>query len=512
MNSLDYASELYERSAHLDVRVHAVEDVELQALFDSLRTLRVALGELASAELERLVGLFRVLSWMTRSPVLPRETDVDFEQARTALDFTVQRVTLLRAAAAAAATTLRDGFVSLVSLDETPLHARFVELARENPGAVVLLSKSRMIGAVEQLLRSLGLEHRVVHARDPRRIPFALSAILVGPLDDYPSHVFLSPRIPVLQSLVHSWKQVAPLYPVLPGGHCGTSPLAGIRAPRVDPAIESNIDIEALTRRLREDELRDSDSPSAREKVQARLIRLAGDHFMFVEAGGKIRVFDILDAPSTSRDGPNRFRSSYVDVDALDPGMFVVERTRGATMALEDVGARLLGKEDEMKRLQASQQAWKRALRDLIRELGLVGLSQLLLKDGCASAHPYLLHNWGHDGTILPADKTCLRRILTLAGRSPSDIETAIAAGEAHRRLRIRAGMRISKLLAEKIKHSVDPDTLDETGTADVPLVEDDSRAPRMKMLRVEGTDADLEVMRGQLRIVFEGLSESERI
>jgi hypothetical protein len=167
--------------------------------------------------------------------------------------------------------------------------------------------------------------------------------------------------------------------------------------------------------------------------------------------------------------------------------------------------------EGDMERLQLSQAMWKETLRQLIYSLGLEELSRLLLADGCVTARPYLLQSWTTSDTILPGDDECLRKILTLAGKSSQEIEAALDAGREHRSMRIRAGMRISDLLAERLPSAVSREQLLKTGMAEVSL-DRAPGAPKMKMLRVEGVDALASVMRGHLRIVYSGLSDAEQV
>jgi hypothetical protein len=374
-------------------------------------------------------------------------------------------------------------------------------LAREHPTAVVLLSKQYMAPAVEAYFRSEGLTNLAVGCpRDARGVPSGDIGILVGPVDEYPGHVFLAPRVARLEAVMHSWKRARPPLPRLPGSRGVPVSLAGRMHPVTRPTVASSIDLDALLRRLGREQLDDARS-SAHEQVIARLVTLANDHFMFIESGGSIRVFEFSAA--------GEVKSGYVEVEALESGMFILERTGGATPDLEAVAEEMLGAEDEMRLLQDSQREWKSAIAGVINEIGIRELMKLLREAGCASIRADLVRSWVSGDTILPGDEECLRKLLVLAGKSNDEITRILQNGKAHRAMRIAAGLKISELLTDELRQTVDAASLHEKGTAEVSLGSGPA-APRMTMLRVELVDGELKVKRGQLRIVYDDLSDAE--
>ena len=510
MISVAAASKLYENCGVLATRRVTVEDPSLQSIFVLVRELHSRLGEAGVEEAQRFKPLFRLQWWLTRAPLRVSDNGQSMGDVEVCLRENLARLRLMRPGAAQVTEQLIHEVQKVKQADSSPLREAFLTTVRGHPARVVLLLREQMVEIVRRDLATEGLQNLVISPKGGSRLPFAGEGVLVGPVDGYPAHLFLSPSIPLLHCVAHSWKSVEPPQPRLPSPVGACTALAAGSARRSMDTFKSTIDIDLLLSRLKHEEMDQSETRYAREKVDARLVRLAGDHFMFIEAGGGVRTFQLSGGPpGTSQDGGEAFKQSYVEVEDLEPGMHILERTRGATPALEAVAESLMKDEGDMERLQASQAYWKAALRLLIEDLGLPELSKLLVDSGCVSARPYLLVNWTRSDTILPGEDECLRKILTLAGRSEPEIEAALRAGHEHRSMRIKAGMRISTLLSERLPGAVDRDELKLTGLAEVSL-DPEPGAPTMKMLRVEGVDSLVPVMRGQLRIVYSGLSDAE--
>lgn len=510
MISIAAASRLYENCAKLQIKRVLVEDPVLASIFQLVHDLHRKLGDLRVEESARFRALFKFQRWLTRAPLHPARTGVPADEVVASLRDCLLRINLIKPEAAPVIRLILEQVQQLVTTDRSPLREAVLDQLRKAPGATVLVNRANMVGLVQNEIFDAGLSNRVIRAGGSSDIPFIDEAVLIGPLDEYPDHLFLSPAIPVLHCIAHSWKWTEPAQPRLPEAIGACTALAS--SPRAALAgLRSSVDLELLMNRISFEEMDLSESTYSREKVDARLVRLAGDHFMFIEAGGGVRTFQITGlAQDDSAVEPLAFIPMQLEVEDLEAGMYLLERTRGATPVLEAVAESLMKDERDMERLQLSQAMWKETLQQLIYRLGLGELSKLLVESGCVTAKPYLLDSWTRSDTILPGDDECLRKILTLADKSTQEIEAALEAGRAHRSMRIKAGMRISELLAERLPTAINREKLTRTGLDEVSL-DRAPGAPKMKLLRVEGVDALVSVMRGQLRIVYSGLSDAEK-
>ncbi len=458
---LGAADEIHRCCRDLTVVRHPVRDDDLSALALDLRALLRAVGEAAADDdWRRFLGPLRRFLWNAARSIVPYAqlagalgvTMGELERALTILQRTVRTET-------GRATEVLRRFKEFETRADNPMLTAAIRLHVSTPYEVLLLPAvgTELVRLTSEALRAAlgGVAVRVLLARDLADLDPVATAALIGPVRDHSSSVLTAPRYLALHVLVQRWLRdddlaslAAPPFLVDARGRVATVSSAPpeqvgdieMGRPSSVEGVEAELfDLDALLDRSETSAPgRDGNDPSGDERVPARALMLGGRAVIFLSAEQRVRVLEFLRRPpargSSADDDAPPLRVERLDADALEPGMFIVERGQSEGPGLQEIVERLLGAEQQ-GRLDAAQRDWKGRLRAEIRRHGREGVSARLHALGCRHASTLSnIDNWAGDEVILPLDRKCFDAIIRLIGLEDR-------AGEYWRLGRIRRGL-----------------------------------------------------------------------
>jgi hypothetical protein len=510
MNPMEKACRTYGQFAGFSIQRYLEDDARLEALYQWIRDLH-RVPEDQRADGQYLSPLFRFF-WLSTRTALP--LDDPWMGLGAAITDMSRQLPLLRAAHPATATIAQRIHATLKDVAKSPdteLRKRYVALLRKHPEIVIVTPGA---GELQEVIardaRAISARISVTHATHGADLPYADRALVVGPLSDYPEHLSLAPRFKQLINVAYRWRSQRPLFRRLPDPQGDSIPQGGRFAEFKTEGVAS-IDTRMLERYL---DATGRDSVPAetvhRAPVIAQLVRLAEDHYILYEPESVVRVFAFVGptSPPSGQDGASHagVTTEWIDLESVEPGMFILERTRSDALQLTELSRELLGQKHAL--LTKAHAVFKESLRALVGTSGIRAVEVALERAGCSGASDHgKIRGWMGDDNILPANRRCLDAIMHLAGRTPHEADLAWKAGRALQVGRQQAGVRISKLLVRMIGTRIDREALKKSGGAEVHL-HDSPGGASMKLLRIEGFGPRIVVPPRQLRVVLNGLTQ----
>lgn len=325
--------------------------------------------------------------------------------------------------------------------------------APEESGQIALLiSDLRLIPAVAAELEPYTSpnEIEVVSAIQLRRARCYAQIVVIGPAYWHPAYVFDAPRSRHIDVVRPEWlkgrRETGPVF-VGSARRSAAERWPPVRPLAVAPpagALEE--DDERLPDINRGDLFAEAfrEAPIERgpEGVSARLFLLAGEHAVFLEAteGSSVHVIDMEEDVAA--------QVKRMPVGDIEPGMFILLRTRGGGDYVVSVADRLLG--DDAARCRSIQRLWKERLREVVRRSNLSNVCTKLRGLKCSKADESNLRYWMSERNIRTGRYEDFAAIMHLVGLDRHAREYWDAMGRidaAHR----RAGFEIRDLLLRQI-------------------------------------------------------------
>ena len=183
-----------------------------------------------------------------------------------------------------------------------------------------------------------------------------------------------------------------------------------------------------------------ADHGTREEKTQARLLELAGNVAVWVDASDGATV-SILD-PETQQ------RRKVLTRD-LQLGNYLLLRTDGGGDMIAPVADMILG--DRAVACRESEKHWKDQLRKKMQVLGIHPLVKKLREAGSEIANPQNVRNWSSYKSIKTEKKDdfdAIMKVVGLGSRTDEFWNTAVLIDHAHR----KAGRQISRKLFHQVK------------------------------------------------------------
>ena len=385
----------------------------------------------------------------------------------------------------------------------TPAEDEVAALLTEVPDSVIVLSEGRAgpMRALRESLAARGFgDTPIVVAAGGCRLPLADQLVTLGPLAWFPPKLVAAPRAPRISVVCPDWLDVG--MPQLPSLY----EINGLPMPRLfghRPAPER---AQQILSTLQEEEMealldrygRHEGGNGEVEIVDAWVFGLAGGAEILLDVGYEPRVLLIEHlhqsprAAEAGHDGDEEdrvlaqgnlnLRLTRIASQDLQPGMFLLERSRADSEILDQIVARLLGKRETA--LRRDLRVWKDRLDTAIKRDGLRNVANTLLAKGCrCAATPQNVRNWAGDDVILPASRRDFDVLLDYLGLL-EQADYHWRRGKFLHALARRAGQTITELLFERLQEDLAANELLETGKAEISLP--DSPETRFLIYRVE--------------------------
>lgn len=387
------------------------------------------------------------------------------------------------------ALALVDAVQLLVASKEGPLleYLYFSELLEvsDNEKVGLVVTESRYLPSLKDELAAL--DASAVRTLTPTRLKGSEKLdrlILIGPTAWFPDHIMASPKAPSLTFLHFDW--LGPNRPprsLRPAPEEGTWEAQGFSRPRsaptavVDRPSQPTLDIvPRMDWDLILDEL--GETPASgnglSDTVPAQLCGLEGGGSVFLSGheGAKTSVLFI---------DQKQVDVNWVPVAELESGDFLLLRTSGGGDLVAELAWTYLGEKAEDIRI--AQADWKKKLADAIRARGAESVSREIRANGAKAASADNLLAWASEERIQPGaneDFIALLKTLGLGDKA----EMYWKYGRAIFRARIRAGLRVRKLLLDQVRKA-DIERLDELGRTDFQLP--GRHGGRLTALRLSG-------------------------
>ena len=370
------------------------------------------------------------------------------------------------------ATALVNAAELLVTSKDAPLleYLYFNQLLESNGEKRVglVVRESRYLPSLRDELVALDMD--AVATLIPTRLKATESferLIFIGPTAWFPDHVVASPRAPNLGFVHFDW--LGPDRPprsLHPGPGQGTWEAQGFlkshsssttevgRSSRPILEVVPSIDWNLILGQLSEAPVQDDG-----DIVPARLCALEGGMSVFLRGHDGARTY-VLSFDQKQAD------LSWVPVEALEPGDFLLIRTTGGGDYVVELAWSYLGKEAEEVRM--AQAHWKRILADAIRLRGAQRVARESTAKGAKAANAGNVCAWASEERIQPerrGDFIALLSALGLGDRA----DKYWGYGRGIFRARVKAGHYIRRLLIEQVR-ACDIEQLEERGRADFQL------------------------------------------
>lgn len=314
----------------------------------------------------------------------------------------------------------------------------------------LLLKESHLIQAVKEILS----DHQ--NLRNLELVnPFQLrdshcyqSLFVVGAARWFPDYVFSAPRAQKIQLIHYNWItskwKPEPVF-------IGSVPWQSPKLEKVDVQLKT----EKVEEYLEPDDIlptinwsqiiqrfsRSSETSFDQKEVKARLLLLEGNTGIFLDSDASAIAIDL-------REDNESQINTRIDVNDIEPGMFILSRTSSGGDYILNLANRILGA--EAQRLRSLQNEWKSLLRQRVNLSSVDNVSKCLSQLGAPRANQVNIRNWMSDKFIRPDDDKDFESILIFIGLKDRTNELYEAAGvilSAHR----KAGKHIRDLLLEKV-------------------------------------------------------------
>ena len=463
----------------------------------ALRNFDRVLGEAASDEYWRpLLGMLKGYRFMMSAAPLQFSCALPEQASRADLaTSTVGICESIYPQFAERADCLYRAYEKLTSCHDNPIldATSGIEDALLQGSVAVVLKESRLIpharGAIQGNAR---LRHAEVLTVDALRSDACYQTlIVVGPVRWFPDFLFLSPRAHNTVVMCYDWigdsDQVGPAligcsepsvtFPlVVPVDDLGRGlPDELLSADELVPRL----DLSAITDPGGQSA---SGEPSAFE-VDARVYLLEGGAIACLDASRDTRHLVIdLHAEDEEYPADRPAKVTRVRTSDIEPGMFLVLRTRGGGDYIVPVADRILGQ--SALRCRMMQREWKVRLANAVADSDLGRVCADLQTLGGARANEANVRYWLSERSIRPRDRGDFAAILRLTGlhdELSEYLEITAAIEAAHR----RAGFHIRRLLLREVMRS-DLRKLAKMGRMDFELAE--AHGGSLSAIRVRDT------------------------
>lgn len=202
---------------------------------------------------------------------------------------------------------------------------------------------------------------------------------------------------------------------------------------------------EAVQRVLANQTEKDS---SNMQPVDASIVYLENEHFIFVSKNSKIRIF------TPNRSGEFVKQISFQD---LEEDMFIIIRNERDSKLIAEVADQEVLKKDA-HRVRALQEEWKQRLKKLVNQKGLTHASSYLSKShGMKTASTASIRMWCDEESICPRELPLLLKVLKYTEIEIKEIHQAM---KRIKKAHITAGQRISKKLMSELTADISTELL----------------------------------------------------
>ena len=387
------------------------------------------------------------------------------------------------------ALALVDAVELLVTSKEGPLleYLYFNEMLEtsDNEKTGLVVTESRYLPGLRDELAALDLD--TVRTLTPTRLKGGEKfdrLISIGPTAWFPDHVIASPRAPVLAFLHFDWLGPDhPPRPLRPAPEEGTWEAQGFSMPRsrpravVDRPSQSVLDIvPRIDWNLVLDELDEmpAQGNGVSDAVPAQLCGFDGGESVFLRGhdGAETSVLSI---------DQKQADVNWVPVAELEPGDFLLLRTTGGGDYVAELAWTYLG--EKARDIRLAQANWKKKLAVTIRARGAERVSREVTANGAKAASAGNILAWASEERIQPGAKEDFLALLKTLGLDDK-AEMYWKYGRAIFRARIKAGLRIRRLLLDQVRKA-DIERLDELGRTDFQLP--GHHGGKMTALRLSG-------------------------
>ncbi|GAA0294468.1 hypothetical protein GGQ92_000767 [Gracilibacillus halotolerans] len=173
------------------------------------------------------------------------------------------------------------------------------------------------------------------------------------------------------------------------------------------------------------------------DAIEASIVYLENDRFLFAPQDSKIRVF----FPEEKRNFIKQ--KNFKDLEEDD---YIVVRNESDTKLIAEVADQILG--SKSIKYRDSQKRWKKRLRYNVEKKGINRVSQILSrKYGLKTASTVSIRNWCNEDSISPTE---LQKLLRALKFTENEIKEIYSRMQEIRRAHLKAGRLIStKLMSE---------------------------------------------------------------
>jgi hypothetical protein len=409
--------------------------------------------------------------------------------------------------------TLLEWYLELKKTDENPLLDNTVKLCNtdkhchNNTG--LLIKEPYLVPEVEEVVGQNPLL-RDIEIVVPELLKGSKSyrmLIIFGPPRWFPEFIFTSPRARDIHIFNYNWImgdwKIQPPFIESEGIKPVASELLAKnqseeRIERLEEFINAEelmpLNIEDIIKRITQKPTTEREV----EEVDARLYEIEGG-FVFLEATPDAKSLVINLEDYSEDEGKESSCIERIPTSDIEPGMFVLLRTRGGGDYIQPIADRIIG--EKATSYRDAQRRWKNRLRDATRK-GLFETCIELLDFGSIIANEANVRRWMSERSIKPQTYKDFNAIMQLIGMSNEATEfwkIAHVIDRAHR----KAGFHIRKLLLKQVMKS-DLKLLEKMGKLDFELPEDDGGS--LSVFRVKRVVQETyKIKESQLGHLFKG-------
>ena len=485
--SLDSTTAVYDCARLANIEVHNIDDAEFHRFCLSLIAFERSLGESASDDYWK-----PFLRTLKRYRFDISSTPLPFDYAMNQGSNLVERLRgqlghckLIYPRFADSAQELVDRVLAVRGSHSNPILAVCADIAGcSGVDVAMLIKEPRLIPAVEQLLcDASGIGPVEVIGQTQLKGHSCYSTLIViGPARWYGDYVFQSPRAHQIHIVKYRWiNDGSPSSRVFTGSSKlsgdGCVGIGGVvststKESPVPPNDSLNpedflpsIDWDDILRRVSARTVGDPEqADDGEEYVTALLFQLEGEIVVPLDASEGARATVLM----LTQENTNPVQR--IPVTNIEPGMFLLVRTRGGGEYIVLVADGILGERSDSAR--EAQRDWKDHLRRKVLQDGLRRVVHSLERYGSRRANQVNVRNWMSYRTIKTEDQRDFRAIMNLIGlpeRFDEYWQKMTLIDNAHR----RAGQLIRRQLLAEVR-SADLDGLEKLGRMefDLPGVE----------------------------------------
>lgn len=351
-------------------------------------------------------------------------------------------------------------FNSLVSLSQSDDNPLLVFIAEHYLNIALLLQNLRLIHAVKDVLTTISKQYQIelLIPSQLRRNNDLKKIVVIGATRWFPNYTFTAPRaqeIDIIQYnfIADKWQPE----PVFINSINNANPSITIKTHGSQPGKISSTHTDVVVAEyLKPDEIlpppinlsqlakhftHSSSIVGDEEYVEARLLLLAGETVVFLDANAQQHIIDL------QADGEEQVEK--IPVTNIEPNMFIILCTSGGGDYIIPVADKIL--REKATQFRELQKEWKTLFRNKVRVYKMQNVSSNLIKLGSQKAKSKQnIRNWMSYRTIRPDDDKDFDAILNFVGLGDRLNEFKKAAHlieKAH----IKAGHYIKKLLLEEV-------------------------------------------------------------